>query len=175
MAGGRGNGPPKQMTSALPPGGVFIDPGRAGRPESKIEWEIGSDPAAPGGLQFEPLRDNLAVRVIKVVETAGGVVLTEGDAFRSPRALVLAAGPDCKQVKVGDVVHFPPPPHTAMAHPLTRNTGGFLVIDEKSVLGIDRRALGPNCEEPPRPDGRLSEAYRVDDHGNRVPDGRAAG
>jgi co-chaperonin GroES (HSP10) len=56
---------------------------------------------------FTPVGDRVAVQVVQTQETTlGGVVLPEasqGEWF-TPVALVIACGPDCKQIKEGDLV-----------------------------------------------------------------------
>jgi co-chaperonin GroES (HSP10) len=54
---------------------------------------------------FKPIATKVAIRVKKVTQTSGGIMLPEGTAqerWESCEATVVAVGPDVKQVKVGD-------------------------------------------------------------------------
>lgn len=57
---------------------------------------------------FTPLADRVVLRVIKVNETAGGLTLPDNLAaqggIETPEAYVVAAGPECKQLKRGQKV-----------------------------------------------------------------------
>lgn len=126
-------GPP-----GLPPGGTVLNV-----PQEET-FQLECDPAAPGELAFEPYGSKLAVRVYRQDTTTSGLKLVGAgaDEYRTPRALVLAVGPEVRHVKVGDVVFFPP---STIAERIVRDTGYFLVVKEESVAGKDLRPRGPEA------------------------------
>jgi co-chaperonin GroES (HSP10) len=85
---------------------------------------------------YIPLGTLVAIKVFKVKETRGGVLIPEtanAHAYDTPSAEVLAIGPKCEQVKVGDIVKAPDgTPIAAIRH----EGDEFHVVDEKFLAVI---------------------------------------
>ncbi len=89
-----------------------------------------------GPLPFQPIGKFVAIRVHKVNETPGGIVVPDtarDDAYQTPTATVLATGPDCKQVKVGDVVVAPA---SQPCYRIKRGRVEFILINEEHLFGV---------------------------------------
>lgn len=58
--------------------------------------------------RFTPVGNKVALQVIKQTESKGGIVLPETNKQNpeSPQAWVIAVGPECKEVKEGDLLIF---------------------------------------------------------------------
>lgn len=155
MAPGRhGNGHrlPPPMT-AIPPGAVMFDPQAEAQAKYQEErakaqeayYNVAPDPAEPGKVGFEPIGDQVALRVHRVEKTNTGIELAgnAADSLRTPTADVLEVGPDCKQVKPGDVVFVRP---TDLFTPMMWEHGRFVIIKELSIIGI-KRVRGLSTQE----------------------------
>jgi co-chaperonin GroES (HSP10) len=95
------------------------------------------DDLKPGEpFPFHPIGHFVAIRVHKVTETKGGIILpdsTSDDAYQSPTATVLAIGPKVEQVKVGDLVTAPGSQPCAK---MSRRGLRFTLINEEHLLGV---------------------------------------
>lgn len=82
---------------------------------------------------FTPIGRMLAVHAYPPSETPSGLIMPDGVAnpMQTGLALVIAAGPDCKQVKEGDVVLYT---HQMSAVIHDGNTVGLL--HEDNVAGV---------------------------------------
>ena len=79
-------------------------------------------------INFNPTRDWVVVPDPSVKETDGGILLSEGAAMaaKKPTSTVVAAGPQCTQVKVGDEI---------LVHPTAE--GFFFEVDGKKYAAIN--------------------------------------
>lgn len=85
---------------------------------------------------FTPIGNKLAVQVIRQDTTEGGIVLPDNLRNESiPEAIcarVVAAGPECKQVKVGDKIIVPP----KLAGDIVKYAGhNYIIIPEDKIHG----------------------------------------
>ncbi len=150
MAPGRRNNGQQPIGPKIPPGAVVFNHQPGGQGEDpraaheaerakamKAYYNVQPDPAEPGQVGFEPIGSQVAMRVHRVEETNTGIELagSAADSLRTPTADVLECGPDCKQVKPGDVVFVRP---TDMFTPMMWEHGRFVIINEASIIGIKR-------------------------------------
>jgi co-chaperonin GroES (HSP10) len=79
-------------------------------------------------INFNPTRDWVVVPDPSVKETDGGILLSEGAAMaaKKPTSTIVAAGPQCTQVKVGDEI---------LVHPTAE--GFFFEVDGKKYAAIN--------------------------------------
>lgn len=79
-------------------------------------------------INFNPTRDWVVVPDPSVKETESGILLSEGSAMaaKKPTSTVVAAGPQCTQVKVGDEI---------LVHPTAE--GFFFEIEGKKYAAIN--------------------------------------
>ena len=79
-------------------------------------------------INFNPTRDWVVVPDPSVKETDGGILLSEGAAMaaKKPTSTIVAAGPQCSQVKVGDEI---------LVHPTAE--GFFFEVDGKKYAAIN--------------------------------------
>jgi co-chaperonin GroES (HSP10) len=85
---------------------------------------------------FRPIASKVAIRVKKVTQTSGGVMLPEGSAqerWESCEATVVAVGPECKQVKVGDRILTNP---STVGDKVRFMRDELLLVDEVWIAGI---------------------------------------
>lgn len=85
---------------------------------------------------FTPLTNWIAVQPIKADTTEGGLSLlgSAKEAYRTPTAWVIAVGPDCKVVKVGDKVLAS---SETGAMKVKHKDQEVLMIREDQLLGIE--------------------------------------
>jgi co-chaperonin GroES (HSP10) len=79
-------------------------------------------------INFNPTRDWVVVPDPSVKETDGGILLSEGAAMaaKKPTSTIVACGPQCTQVKVGDEI---------LVHPTAE--GFFFEVDGKKYAAIN--------------------------------------
>ena len=79
-------------------------------------------------INFNPTRDWVVVPDPSVKETDGGILLSEGAAMaaKKPTSTIVACGPQCSQVKVGDEI---------LVHPTAE--GFFFEVDGKKYAAIN--------------------------------------
>jgi co-chaperonin GroES (HSP10) len=85
---------------------------------------------------FKPVASKVAIRVKKITQTSGGVMLPEGSAqerWESCEATVVAVGPECKQVKVGDRILTNP---STVVDKVRFMRDELLLVDEVWIAGI---------------------------------------
>jgi co-chaperonin GroES (HSP10) len=72
----------------------------------KAEHNIKLGPSPEARKTFTPLGRKVAIYVYRVDKTEAGVLIPEvaQDTVRTLKAKVIACGPECKQVKEGDIV-----------------------------------------------------------------------
>jgi len=87
---------------------------------------------------FSPLGSLVVLEVFRPDRTVGGVMLPEGvdDPHKAPEGLVLATGPNCTWVEVGDVVVLPA---VGTIHRLSHCGNRVTVINETQILGISNK------------------------------------
>ena len=86
-------------------------------------------------IKFQPARDWVVLPMVRKDQTEGGIHLMEGTAksMRSNVLEVIAAGPKCEAVTVGD---------TVMVHPnseglvINLDEGEFVMISEFQICGV---------------------------------------
>lgn len=86
-------------------------------------------------LNFKPTRDWLVLPLQQKEKTDSGILLAGGaeKSMKSNILTVLAAGPDCRTIKVGD---------TVMVHPTSEGLiidieeGKFVMVNEFTICGI---------------------------------------
>lgn len=85
---------------------------------------------------FVPFGDLIAVKVYQDSETGGGLALPFGspDPFKTVTAVVVAAGPLCKQVKEGDVILVNA--QVAACKVYHGGSGEVVVLPEKNIFGV---------------------------------------
>lgn len=87
--------------------------------------------------RFVPVGDQVAIHVYLMTETQGGVLLpdraAEGGDWRSPMGLVVAVGPDVKQIKEGDKVVLHP---STVAMKVRFQGDEYIVLSESKVCGV---------------------------------------
>jgi co-chaperonin GroES (HSP10) len=106
-------------------GGVDLSPGYATRLGQVLTADT-----------FKPIASKVAIRVKKVTQTSGGVMLPEGSAqerWESCEATVVAVGPECKQVKVGDRILTNP---STVGDKVRFMRDELLLVDEVWIAGI---------------------------------------
>jgi co-chaperonin GroES (HSP10) len=133
----------------IPPGAAILNPQDDERGKvQEAYFNMQADPAEPGKTGFQPIGDQVAVRVHKVEKTNTGIELAgnASDSLRTPTGDVLEVGPDCKQVKPGDVVFVRP---SEPATPLMWEHGRFVVIKEQQIIGIKRERPAPTPTPAP--------------------------
>ena len=82
---------------------------------------------------MKPLRDNVLVAEVKREEkTAGGLILTSSIDKTVQPGKVIACGPDCKEIKVGDTIL----PLWQGGFPVTYEGKEMMIISEDSVIAI---------------------------------------
>ena len=85
---------------------------------------------------MRPLHKNLLVRQL-TREQLGKIVLPESVVDEWCRGKVIKVGPTVEDIKVEDVVVFPPPhPSMGSAYP-TIGDEGYIIISENMVLAIE--------------------------------------
>jgi chaperonin GroES len=84
---------------------------------------------------YAPIKDLCVIHVFPQEKSEGGLVLPDGTRTlpHTPRAIVLAAGPDCKCVKVGDVVLL----NEVVAAHVRHCKQETFVLQEIQFLGIE--------------------------------------
>jgi co-chaperonin GroES (HSP10) len=85
---------------------------------------------------FKPIATKVAIRVKKVTQTSGGIMLPEGTAqerWESCEATVVAVGPDVKQVKVGDRILTNP---STVVDKVRFMRDELLLVDEVWIAGV---------------------------------------
>ncbi len=86
--------------------------------------------------RFTPTGKKVVLQMFKLTETEGGITLPDNVnplSYKTPHALVVAVGPDVKQLKRGDRVLVPAgAPCLEVKHMADR----FLVMDEDLVVGV---------------------------------------
>ena len=82
---------------------------------------------------FIPFGDQVAVHVHRKDETDSGLVLPDGvsDPDNTPTCTVIAAGPDCKQIKEGDVLVIP---NATQGVVMCHGGSGRLVLFKEEML-----------------------------------------
>lgn len=93
--------------------------------------------------QFVPIGSRVVLKAHRARQAHAGLVLPEDTLVFSPVATVIAVGPDCKQVKEGDVVAIDPGTALNLLHLPTNETEKhlFCVCEEAKILAI----LDPSC------------------------------
>ena len=86
-------------------------------------------------ITFKPTRDWVLVPDPRQTETDSGIILPEAvsDKLQTNILEVLATGPECKWVKVGDTVMVDP---SGKGHIINLNDESYVVIAEFMVLGV---------------------------------------
>jgi co-chaperonin GroES (HSP10) len=86
-------------------------------------------------INFNPTRDWVVVPDPSVKETESGILLSEGSAMaaKKPTSTVVATGPQCAQIKVGDEVLVHP---TAEGFFFEIEGKKYAAINEFMVLGV---------------------------------------
>jgi len=86
-------------------------------------------------ISFKPTRDWVLVPDPRQTETDSGIILPEGvsDKLQTNILEVLAVGPECKWVKVGDTVLIDP---SGKGHIINLDDKTYVIIAEFMVLGI---------------------------------------
>jgi co-chaperonin GroES (HSP10) len=79
-------------------------------------------------INFNPTRDWVVVPDPSVRENESGIMLSEGAAMaaKKPTSTIVACGPQCTQVKVGDEI---------LVHPTAE--GFFFEVDKKKYAAIN--------------------------------------
>lgn len=92
-------------------------------------------------MAIQPLQNRILIQQAKdaIAMTASGIILGEERAPQSIKANVLAVGPDCKLVKVGDLVLVSQFSPTEARESQTDKT---LIANEDDVLGIIVPTIG---------------------------------
>lgn len=91
----------------------------------------------PGRIGMIPMMSMVALRVVKVTESTGGLTLPESAQvnYQTPQCEVLAVGPQVMFCKVGDMVRIP---GETIASKLFIRDATFVMIREDQVFGIDQ-------------------------------------
>lgn len=86
--------------------------------------------------KFTPFGDKVAIQVTKPSETTdAGLILPEisQERFTTPIALVIAVGPECKQVREGQFVLVP---NSMIVQKVCYDKDDLMVMSEKDVIGV---------------------------------------
>lgn len=82
---------------------------------------------------MKPLRDNVLIaEMAREEKSPGGLILTAASDKTIQPGKVIAAGPDCKEIKVGDVVL----PIWQGGFPVTYDNKQMMIISEDSVIAV---------------------------------------
>ena len=86
-------------------------------------------------ITFKPTRDWVLVPDPRQTETDSGIILPESvsDKLQTNILEVLAVGPECKWVKVGDTVLIDP---SGKGHIINLDDKTYVIIAEFMVLGV---------------------------------------
>ena len=85
---------------------------------------------------MKPLHKNLLVKQL-TREQLGKIVLPDSVEDDWKRGKVISIGPDIEQdIKVGDIVIFPPPPPHLGAYPIIGDDG-YIIISENMILALE--------------------------------------
>lgn len=80
-----------------------------------------------------PLNDRVILRqLVEDAESEGGIVIPDAVRKKLPEAEVIACGPKCEQVKVGDTVIF----NTYSTNYLPSDAGDLVIVEEADILVI---------------------------------------
>lgn len=95
---------------------------------------------------FTPIGRKILIRINRVDQSKGGVVIPDTaplDSTESITALVLAVGPDCEQVKRGDIIvgHPGAGVSNVVLRGVDKKQGRICLTDEEHILGIISGAL----------------------------------
>lgn len=87
----------------------------------------------PRFKSFTPFGDQVAVHVLYKGETEVGLLLPEGveDPDNTPMCKVIACGPDCKQIKEGDMLVIP---NAQQGITITHGGSGRVVVFREEML-----------------------------------------
>lgn len=79
---------------------------------------------------FKPIGKKILVKPIEAeIKTSGGLYLAPSAETFCSRASVMAAGPKCEQVKIGDTVYL-------RKHSGSLTDEEYIIISEDEILGI---------------------------------------
>lgn len=90
-------------------------------------------------IEFTPLGNQVCFTPHRHDETVGGVLLPESaqspmsNVKQTPSGTVIAVGPDCKVVKVRDIIIAP---SGAPVVPCKRGNAEWFMINEDEILGV---------------------------------------
>ena len=86
-------------------------------------------------IKFNPTRDWVVVPFQDKNKTDSGILLAGGaeNSLRKNVVKIVAAGPDCKEVKVGDTVMIHPESHGLI---IDLEEGKFVMVNEFSICGV---------------------------------------
>ena len=86
-------------------------------------------------LSFKPTRDWVLLPDPRKDETESGIILPEGvqDKIKENVLEVLATGPECKWVKVGDTIMVDP---SGKGHIISIDKKPYVMVPEFMILGV---------------------------------------
>ena len=86
-------------------------------------------------LSFKPTRDWVLLPDPRKDETESGIILPEGvqDKIKENVLEVLATGPECKWVKVGDTIMVDP---SGKGHIISIDEKPYVMVPEFMILGV---------------------------------------
>jgi chaperonin GroES len=84
-------------------------------------------------MAIKPLRDKVLVKESELqTTTESGIIVNSGTSNDTRSGIVIAVGPDCKEVKEGDVVYL-----DWRKCQVTKQDGDMVgVIDEKEIIAV---------------------------------------
>lgn len=126
------------------------------RPEEPERRPLPED-SRPVVKTFTPMGDFVAVETYIFSKTEKGLILPSGveDPFRCCTSRVVAVGPECKQVKEGDIVLSTPGTEAFfISH---GESGRVVMCREKQLIGVSLVQFGPPEDSRPAEPGDIKD------------------